>query len=185
MDRKAMQAAAHDYPYLRGLFGIPGGVLFLVAALGNARWGPLKHDWVFIAALVVLVGAGYAVHRHYERRYGRVTPTRRSTVAGGAMLAVAIAVGIGGTIALHGLPINALAALYGAITLVYYALFVGARPHHIAIWGSLLVAGALPVWTGGDPSNVALVLIGVATIVNGVFDHLTLNRTLAAARVGG
>ena len=45
------------------------------------------------------------------------------------------------------------------------------------IWGSLLVAGLLPVWDGADPGNVGLVLAGVAVIVNGVFDHLVLVRS--------
>jgi hypothetical protein len=65
--------------------------------------------------------------------------------------------------------------------LVYYAAVVGLRPHHRVIWGTLLVAGALPVWTGDDPSNVGLVLCGVAVILNGLCDHRLLVRSFAVA----
>jgi hypothetical protein len=65
--------------------------------------------------------------------------------------------------------------------LAYYAIVVGLRAHHALIWGALLAAGLLPVWDGADPSNAGLVLAGAAAIVNGVFDHLLLARTLAPA----
>ena len=57
------------------------------------------------------------------------------------------------------------------------------RPHHVVIWGSLFIAGALPVWTGDDPSNVGLVMCGAAVMVNGVFDHLALVRTFGPGRL--
>ena len=47
----------------------------------------------------------------------------------------------------------------------------------------LLVVGALPVWTGADPSNVALVLCGAALIVCGVLDHLAFVRTFGPAEL--
>ena len=65
-----------------------------------------------------------------------------------------------------------------ALMLVYYAAVVGLRRHHVVIWGALLVAGALPVWNGSDPSNIGLVLAGVAVMINGAFDHRVLARTL-------
>jgi DNA-binding transcriptional ArsR family regulator len=52
----AIVARRAEYPYLRGLFGIPLGALFLVSALGNWQWGPLQHDWVFVVAVLVVVG---------------------------------------------------------------------------------------------------------------------------------
>jgi hypothetical protein len=64
--------------------------------------------------------------------------------------------------------------------LVYYAAVVGLRAHHITIWGTLLAAGLLPVWDGADPSNIGLVLAGVALMLNGLLDHRLLVRTLDA-----
>jgi hypothetical protein len=45
------------------------------------------------------------------------------------------------------------------------------------VWGALLVAGALPVWTGDDPSNIGLLLAGVAIMVDGVLDHRLFVQT--------
>jgi hypothetical protein len=39
------------------------------------------------------------------------------------------------------------------------------------ILGAPLVAGLLPVWHGEDPSNIGLVLAGVAAMTIGVLDH--------------
>jgi hypothetical protein len=75
------------------------------------------------------------------------------------------------------LPVNATAITLAAVMLISYALGVGLKAHHVIIWGSLLVAGAIPVWTGDDPSYIGLVLTGVAFMVCGVFDHRLLVRT--------
>jgi hypothetical protein len=48
------------------------------------------------------------------------------------------------------------------------------------VWRALLVAGALPVWGGGDPSNVSLVLAEVAITAADVLDHRLLARTFGA-----
>jgi hypothetical protein len=52
----------------------------------------------------------------------------------------------------------------------------------VVIWGALLVAGALPVWTGADPSNTGLLLSGVALLVSGVFDHRLFLRRFGSPR---
>jgi len=57
------------------------------------------------------------------------------------------------------------------LMLASYAIGVGLKAHHVIIWGGLLVAGALPVWNGADPSNIGLLLCGAAVVVCGVFDH--------------
>ena len=75
MDRRRLQAAAAEYPYLRGLFGIPLGALFLVSALGNWEWGPFRHDWVFVAAVLAIAGVFALINRYYNDHYGRVTPS--------------------------------------------------------------------------------------------------------------
>jgi hypothetical protein len=55
------------------------------------------------------------------------------------------------------------------------------RRHHVIIFGTLLVAGLLPVWTGADPSNIGLFLAGIAFIATGIFDHRLLVRTFGPA----
>ena len=188
MDTRQLRSAAAEHRYLRGLIQVPVGLLFIVAALGNEHWGPLANDWVFVAVLLLLAGAALAINRFYDEHYGRVTPAAGRE-------AKAIGVGLLGAAALFGLalllrsradwsldlPVNPIAGVFGLTMLAYSATVVTLRPHHVVIWGSLAVAGLLPVWTGDDPSNVGLVLCGVAVIANGVFDHLTLVRTLGPA----
>ena len=55
------------------------------------------------------------------------------------------------------LPVNPIPGVFGLLMLAYSATVVTLRPHHVVIWGSLAVAGLLPVWSGDDPSNVGLV----------------------------
>jgi hypothetical protein len=190
VDRRRLQAAAAEYPYLRGLFGIPLGALFLVSALGNWRWGPLRHDWVFVVAVLVIAGLFAAIKRYYDDRYGRVTPSARNQFLVLILGAAAVAVMIGLTTLLRSravwsldLPVNPIPVAFGLFMLGYYAVLVDLRVHHVVIWGSLVVVGLLPVWDGADPGNVGLVLTGAAAVVNGVFDHLALVRSFAAARV--
>jgi hypothetical protein len=77
VDRRRLQSAGAEYPYLRGLFSIALGVLLVVAALGNWEWGPLRHDWAFIAALLVIAAGCAAINRYYNDHFGRVTPSAR------------------------------------------------------------------------------------------------------------
>jgi hypothetical protein len=49
----------------------------------------------------------------------------------------------------------------------------------------LLVVGALPVWTGEDPSNIGLLLAGVAVILSGLFDHRLFLRTFGGRTADG
>ena len=96
---------------------------------------------------------------------------------------------IGGPILVQALdlPINGFAASWAAVALGYYAVNVGLRAHHVVIWGSLLVASLVPVW--GDPRtsdtpNFGLLMIGVAAILTGFFDHRLLVRTFGPAGPG-
>ena len=78
------------------------------------------------------------------------------------------------------LPVNPIAVTFAMVMLAAYAIGGVLRPHHGIVYGALFVAGALPVWHGGDPSNVALVLCGSAVIVCGLLDHLAFTRTFPA-----
>lgn len=183
MDQKRLRSAATEYPYLRGLLAIPVGLLLIVSALGNWQWGPLRHDWVFVLAVVVIALVVALINRYYTQHYGRVTPSARQR------LHFATAAGLGimvvGSLLLRSqadwsldLPVNAIAVGVGLLMLISYAAVVGLKAHHLLIWGSLVVAGLLPVWNGDDPSNAGLVLAGVAFMVNGALDHLRLVRIL-------
>jgi hypothetical protein len=178
MQRRELETAAARFTYLRGLLLIPLGLLFVVAALGNWKVGPFRHDWVFIAA-VLAIGAVYLVIlRYYNEHYGRLNPSSAQQARAVAAVAVCVAVMIGLSLLLRSraewsldLPVNAIAVAFALVMLVSYAITVGLHAHHVVIWGTVLVAGALPVWDGADPSNVGLVIDGVAVMVCGVFDH--------------
>jgi hypothetical protein len=184
MDRDALESAAAKYSYLRGLLFIPGGLIFIVAALGNWEVGPFANAWMFVATLAALGVCALLVTRYYNDNYGRLTASPRQQVRAGVAAVVAIAVMIIGSLLLRSraewsldLPVNAIAVSFAVVMLISYAVGVGLRAHHVSIWGALLVAGALPVWNGDDPSNVALVMCGVAVVVCGVFDHRLFVRT--------
>lgn len=190
MERKKLETAAAKYSYLRGLFLIPGGMLFILAALANWEWGPLRHTWVFFAAVLAVGVVCLLISRYYNEHYGRVSPSTRQQVRGAVAVVIGFAVLVGGSSLMRSeadwsldLPVNATAVSFAVVMLVSYGFGVGLKAHHVIIWGALLVAGALPVWTGEDPSNVGLVLAGVAVMVAGVFDHRLFVRTFGSPKV--
>ena len=143
---------------------------------------------MFLACGAAIAGACAAVNRYYNAHYGRVTPSTRQQVKGAIVGVAAVVVMVAGSLLLRSraswsldLPVNPIPALFGVLMLAYSAAVVGLRPHHLVIWGSLIVAGLLPVWDGADPSNVGLVMCGVAVMVNGVCDHLEIVRTFGPA----
>jgi hypothetical protein len=78
------------------------------------------------------------------------------------------------------LPVNPIAISFALVMLISYGIGVGLKTHHVIIWGALLVAGALPVWNGPDPSNIGLLLAGVGVIVSGLFDHRLFVQTFGS-----
>jgi len=184
MERHQLERTAAIYAHLRGALAIPAGGLFVLAALGNEQVGPFRHDWVFLACLAALGGAYALIARAYRRHYGRVSPTAEQQLRSGAALVLAVTVVLGGSLLLRSragwsldLPVNAIPVTFALVMLAAYAIGGALRPHHGIVYGTLFVAGALPVWHGEDPSNAGLVMCGAAVIVCGVLDHLAFART--------
>lgn len=191
MHRRELETAAASYSYLRGLLYVPLGGLFILAALGNWRVGPVRHAWVFLLLALALaaVAAAVAVNRYYNEVYGRLTPSARQQARAGIAVVVAVALTLAGATLLRShagwsldLPVNPVAVCFALVMLMSYAIGVGLKAHHAAIWGTLLVAGALPVWNGADPSNIGLLLCGATVIVCGIFDHRLFVQTFGSPR---
>src|SRR4051794_17562705 len=187
MERRTLETAAAHYSYLRGLLFLPAGGLLILSALANWEVGPLREAWVFPVVAVALAVLCLPVNRYYRAHYGRLSPSTRQQVRGAVAVAVGAAVVVGGSLLLRSraawsldLPVNATAVTFATVMLISYALGVGLKAHHVVIWGGLLVAGALPVWDGADPSNIGLVLAGVAVMLSGVFDHRLFVQTFGS-----
>jgi len=185
MQRRDLESAAVKHTFLRGLFGIPLGVLFIIAALGNWQVGPFAQPWFFIIVVVGVFAASLPIVRHYDEHYGRLSPSTHQQLKGAAALAAAVAVMAAGSWALKDLPVNPIAISFSLVMLISYGMGPGLLPHHYVIWGGLLAIGALPVWTGEDPSNVGLMLAGVGVIASGLLDHRAFVRAFGPATLPG
>jgi hypothetical protein len=190
VERRQLERTAAIYTHLRGALAIPAGLLFILAALGNWRVGPFRHDWVFVACLLAIGGAYLLAARAYQRHYGRVSPSAGQQLRDVAVVGLAVAVVVGGSLLLRSragfsldLPVNAIAATFALVMLASYAIARVLRPHHAAVYGALLVAGALPFWHGEDPSNLGLVMCGAAVIACAVLDHLAFMRTFGPRKL--
>ncbi len=184
MQRRDLEDAAASYSCLRGLLFVPAGALAIVAALGNWEVGPLRRPGIFLLVVAAIALAFVPINRFYNEHYGRLSPSRAQELRTGVALVLAVAVMIGGSALLNShaswsldLPVNPIAVCFAAVMLITYAIGIGLRTHHVVIWGALLVIGALPVWNGPDPSNVGLLLSGVALMVDGLFDHRLFVQT--------
>jgi len=140
---------------------------------------------------LVLCGAGSVLLARYDRaHYGEVTPTRRShlrhAVALGAWIAVLFVTGSKFLWWSPDAPTCVYAAAFALATLVYYAILVGLRVHHLLIWGSVLAAGLLPIWGGLGPDRDAWAMfpLGVALIASGLLDRRVLVRAFRSTQLG-
>jgi len=180
MDRKQIEAAAAANHYLRGLLAVPFGLLLIVSGLGNMGWGPFRDLWV-VPVCVSLAGLGYLLLTlSYNDRYGRVTLKARAHMLAGTVVAMAVLIGVPVLVQVLDLPVNGFGLAWGAVALAYYAVTVGLRPHHVAIWGAVVAASLVPLW--GDPRttnspNAGLIIVGVAAMATGILDHRLLVRT--------
>ncbi len=183
-ERTELESAAAHVIHLRGLLVIPIGLLFITTGLGNLAWGPFAHDLVFVGSVAVLAVAALLINRFYQDRYGRVTLTTRQQVRLTVASFVLFAGGmVGGTIldSTFDLPVSLFACSFALAMLAWFAICVGLRTYHVAVWGSLLIVGLLPVWGNlPDKVSVAWLPIGVAAIAAGLFDHRALVRTFGA-----
>jgi hypothetical protein len=193
MDRKGIEAAVAENSHFRGLFGVVGGLLAILAALGNAAWGPLRHDWVFITGVIVLAGLTWPINNFYTARFGRATPSNKQRVRLAVVVVVAIPLVIVGSLWLSSrvswsldLPVNTTAVTLGLVFLLSIGASVGIRVHHVVIYGGLVLLGTLPVWErGGESGNTGLWLAGIAMIISGLLDHRLLVRRFGPAAATG
>jgi len=188
MDRRDVDTAVAENTHLRGLFGVVGGLLAIIAALSNDDRGPSSR-WFFGIAALVLGLAALAIWRYYNNNFGRATPSSRDSTRAVVTLLIAVPVLILGSLLLSSrvswsldLPVNTTAMGMGLVLLLAVAVTVGIRPHHLVIYGSLFIAGAIPVWErGGMSGNIGLYMTGVAMIAGGLLDHRLLVKRFGSA----
>jgi hypothetical protein len=182
MDREHLERAAVTYAHLRGLLLVPVGALFLLAALAN--WDVVP-TWALAAGVAVIALLWLVIRREYGTRYGSVRTSPRQQTRDALALVLACATVVGVSVLLRDLPVNAIAIGFAVAMALGYALGPGLRPHHVAILGALLVAGALPVWDGADSANSGLLLAGIAVALTGVFDHRAFLHTFGPSADAG
>jgi hypothetical protein len=141
--------------------------------------------WALAAGVAVIALLWLVIRREYGSRYGSVRPSPRQQTRDALALVLACAIVVGVSVLLRDLPVNAIAIGFAVAMALGYALGPGLRPHHVAILGALLVAGALPVWDGADSANSGLLLAGIAVALTGVFDHRAFLHTFGPSADAG
>lgn len=189
MERKNLESVAAEYPHLRGLFSIPVGLVLIASGLGNLQWGPFSSTWAFFALIGLAAVAALGCLRYYNESFGRVTLSKRAQIRGLAAAVVCVPLIVGAALVDNNLdlPIWGFLAAWSVLMLVSYAMSVGLKPHHIVLWGGVLVASLLPLWGGmsGDMlANAGLLTAGVLGMVSGLFDHLLLVKSFGSLDAG-
>jgi hypothetical protein len=180
MEREQLESLAAGNHYLRGLLAVPVALVLMSSALGNMEWGVFRHFWVVPACWAASAALYAVLLRWYNEAYGRAVPKMGVRGAVGVVAAVVVMGGGPALVQILDLPLNGIALAWAVVALVYYQRVVGVRPHHVAIWGAVLVVALIPVW--GDPrttntSNVGMLLVALAAVLTGIFDHRLLVRT--------
>jgi hypothetical protein len=178
--RTDIERAAWRNRSLRGLEQVVAGATLLL--LPGMTWlsDHVESFWLAMAPFGVILLAYLAIHRYYDERYGHVTPSRRGEIP---LIVAAIVVPIMLLPAIRAqLPVNVVVIMAAVVGLVVIAARTGLERHHVAVYGTLLVAGALPVWSSVDTLDGGLVVTGIAAIVNGILDHRLLVREFGPAR---
>jgi hypothetical protein len=182
-----LQPIDHAPAHLRGLGYVPFGFLLVVVALQTWDWAPFASGWVVLGVGGAFLWAVVASKRWYDDRYGFVEstgPTAVHVVVIVAAVAVASVLNSAAPWSLD-LPVNVVPLTFGLVLLGLYAFVVGPRAHNLAIWGALVAVSALPVWHMDRPITAGILLLGVATVVNGVLDHVALVRLADEPRSAG
>jgi len=190
MERKDVESAVAENSQLRGLLGVPLGLVAIVASLGNVQWGPFRHDWAFGLAVLALGVLALGINRYYNARFGHSTPSFQFERKMLVVVVIGAPLVFLGSLLLSSraswsldLPVNTTAITMALMLLLVYAATVGIRVHHVVIFGTLLVVGAIPVWErGGMSGNSGLWLAGVAIIISGLLDHRLLVQRFGPAR---
>jgi hypothetical protein len=192
MEREKLESAATKYAYLRGLFGIPIGLLFILSALANWEVGPLRELWTFPVVALAVGALCLPINRYYNEHYGKARPSAKQHAQGIAVVLFCLVMVLGGSTLLRSeaswsldLPVNTIAVTFGLVMLISFGVAIGVQTHHVIIWGLLVLAGALPVWNGADPSNIGMVMAGVAAMASGVLDHRLFVATFGSAGLVG
>ena len=201
MERRHLESAAADFPYLQGLWMIPLGIGIIVAGISNLQSRPtgIGALALILGGLAIVGAAALLIGRYYRDHYGSVTPTRDRTIRQAVAIVAWIAIlFIGANQALFWSPDGPqciYASAFALATLAYCAILVGLRPHHRFIWGAVFVAGLLPIWgaLGVDRDPLAMIPLGLAAMLSGLLDQRLLARSFAmpagdrleATRVGG
>jgi hypothetical protein len=190
VERQALESSAANFPYLQGLWTVLFGFGMMIAGVSNLHQVPAM-TWgagIVGGGFLLCAVAGLGISRYYRDNFGLVVPTRgrktRQAIANVTWIAVLFA---GASRLLFwsshsSFCVFATAFALGA--LAYYAILVGLRAHHVAIWGALVVAGLLPIWggLGQDRDALAMLPLGMALIASGLFDHRLLVRSLNSAQ---
>jgi hypothetical protein len=184
MDRGQLQAAGANYPNLQhqGLYGIPGGLLFVVLGLATLDQAP--SPVVLVLALALVGGAFGAVYLYYARTLGIATPSRAkrrqyNIAAASAFATYVVLDQLART--LLGRPpeqsVSTVVAAWAIAVLVFHAMTVGLRPHYLAISAGPLIVAVLPIWTTGpDRDALSFLPIAAATALTGLVEHVRLTR---------
>src|SRR5664279_821282 len=82
MERRPLEAAAANYPYLQGLWTIPLGIGVIVAGISNLQSRPtgIGAMALILVGLAIAGAATLMIGRYYRDHYGTVTPTRDRTI---------------------------------------------------------------------------------------------------------